>query len=175
MMRLQLPDWVRDARQRTCDLVADLSDSQLLGPRLPTLNPLLWEIGHIAWFQEKWVLRRGGSPPLRADADALYDSAAVSHDTRWDLALPDRQQTLGYLDAVRDRVVERLRQPGADPGALYFTLLSVFHEDMHTEAITYTRQTLGYPPPFVAAGFSPRERGLKPAAPSEAGPLPEIG
>src|SRR5262245_24186520 len=157
-MHRYLSDWVRDARQRTCDLVADLDDSKMLGPRLPTLNPLLWEIGHIAWFQEKWALRRDGSPSLRADADALYDSSAVPQDPRWDLALPDREQTIRYLDAVRDRVVERLQQPGADAGALYFTLLSVFHEDMHTEAISYTRQTLGYPPPFVAAGFGPRER-----------------
>src|SRR5919108_3642309 len=108
--RDQLIDWVREARQRTCELVADLTDDQLLGPRLPTVNPLLWEIGHVAWFQEKWVLRHaGGQKPIRADADTLYDSAAVPHDTRWDLPLPSRQETLAYLRAVRDRVVERLR------------------------------------------------------------------
>ncbi len=28
--------------------------------------------------------------PLRGDADALYDSSAVSHATRWDLPLPSR-------------------------------------------------------------------------------------
>jgi iron(II)-dependent oxidoreductase len=165
MTRLQLADWVRDARLRTCELVADLADSQLLGPRMSIVNPLLWEIGHVAWFQEKWVLRRGGGPPLRTDVDALYDSAAVPHNVRWDLPLPDREQTLRYLRAVGERVLERLQQPEADPGATYFTLLSVFHEDMHTEAFTYTRQTLGYPAPFVGAAF-------KLAAASEAGPMP---
>src|SRR5436309_2756582 len=90
----QLADWVRDARQRTFDLVADLRDDQLLGPRLRIVNPLLWEIGHLAWFQEKWVLRHAlGRPPLRADGDALYDSAAVPHDSRWDLPLPSRRET----------------------------------------------------------------------------------
>src|SRR5262245_41537995 len=85
--------WGEDARRRTLDLVADLSDEQLLGPHLDTINPLLWEIGHVAWFQEKWVLRHArGRPPLRADADALYDSAAVPHVTRWDLALPQRDE-----------------------------------------------------------------------------------
>src|SRR5438876_5023194 len=147
MMRLQLPDWVRDARQRTCDLVADLSDSQLLGPRLPTLNPLLWEIGHVAWFQEKWVLRRCGTSAAMSDADALYDSAAVPHDTRWDLPLPGRERTLRYLADVRDRVAERLRKPDLSDEDYYFTRLTVFHEDMHTEAFTYTRQTLAYGAP----------------------------
>jgi iron(II)-dependent oxidoreductase len=165
MTSVELTDLVCDARQRTSELVADLSDRQLLGPRLPIVNPLLWEIGHIAWFQEKWVLRRSsGKASLRADADALYDSAAVPHATRWDLPLPDRQGTLAYLGAVRDRVVDQLRQGEVGPEAVYFTLLSVFHEDMHTEAITYTRQTLGYPAPHPGAS---RDNG-----PGEAGPLP---
>jgi iron(II)-dependent oxidoreductase len=151
--RGQLADWVREARERTCALVADLSDDQLLGPRLPILNPLLWEIGHIAWFQEKWVLRQSPhAKSLRDDADALYDSAAVPHDSRWDLPLPDRAATLRYLTAVRDRVVQRLHQTEPRPELVYFTLLSVFHEDMHTEAFTYTRQTLGYPAPRFEVG-----------------------
>ena len=49
-----------DARARTVALVEDLTDEQLMGPRLGIVNPLWWEIGHLAWFQEKWVLRRGG-------------------------------------------------------------------------------------------------------------------
>ena len=148
----QLIAWVRDARQRTLHLIADLSDAQMLGPQLSIVNPLLWEIGHVAWFQEKWVLRREpGTASIRADADALYDSAAIAHDTRWDLTLPDRRQTLCYLDAVRDRVIERLAHPRASSEDVYFVMLSVFHEDMHTEAFTYTRQTLGYAAPDVVA------------------------
>lgn len=144
----QISGWVRDARQRTFDLVADLSDSQLLGERLSIVNPLLWEIGHVAWFQEKWVLRHAAKrPPIRDDADALYDSAAIPHDTRWDLPLLRREQTLRYMRDVRDRVLEHLQQRQPTPEDVYFVLLSVFHEDMHTEAFTYTRQTLGYSPP----------------------------
>jgi iron(II)-dependent oxidoreductase len=43
---------LQEARRRTLDLVSDLSDTQLMGPHLPIVNPLLWEIGHVAWFQE---------------------------------------------------------------------------------------------------------------------------
>jgi iron(II)-dependent oxidoreductase len=146
-----LAAWVQDARRRTLALVSDLSDEQLLGPHLKIVNPPLWELGHVAWFQEKWVLRHAnGRPPLRADADALYDSAAVAHGTRWDLPLPSRQQTLRYLAAVEEQVLGRLTQrPGADE--VYFTLLSLFHEDMHGEAFTYTRQTHAYPAPALLA------------------------
>lgn len=147
----QLAEWVQDARQRTLELIEDLTDDQLMGPRLAIVNPLLWEIGHQAWFQEKWVLRHAaGLPPIRTDADALYDSAAVAHDTRWDLALPSREKTYQYMRTVRDRVMERLLKNKPNPEEIYFVLLSVFHEDMHTEAITYTRQTLGYPAPRVS-------------------------
>jgi iron(II)-dependent oxidoreductase len=159
--RGQMIDWVRDARQRTCALVADLTDGQLLGPPLPTVNPLLWEIGHVAWFQEKWVLRHAARhEPIRPDADALYDSSAIAHDTRWDLPLPGRQDTLRYLHAVRDHVIERLQQREPGKEDIYCTLLSIFHEDMHTEAFTYTRQTLGYASPrFEGTARSDEGRG----------------
>jgi iron(II)-dependent oxidoreductase len=149
-----LSAWVQDARRRTLDLIADLNDDQLLGPALAVINPLLWEIGHVAWFQERWVLRHANKrAPLRPDADRLYDSAAVAHDTRWDLPLPVRDQTLGYMAEVEKHVLERLDQrPG--PDEVYFILLAIFHEDMHTEAFTYTRQTLGYPAPRLSGSVS---------------------
>src|SRR5262249_45414786 len=103
--------------------------------------------------QEKWVLRHvAGHEPIRADADALYDSAAVAHDTRWDLPLPGPEETLGYLGDVRDRVLEWLGRAEPDQQTVYFTLLCVFHEDMHAEAFTYARQTLGYAPPRLGGG-----------------------
>jgi iron(II)-dependent oxidoreductase len=145
---MQLAEWVKDARRHTLELIADLSDEQLLGPHLSITNPLLWEIGHVAWFQEKWVLRHAaGRKPIRADGDRLYDSAAVPHDNRWDLHLPSRKETLTYMMAVADEVLDRLDSPTLTTESVYFVLLSVFHEDMHTEAFTYTRQTLEYPPP----------------------------
>jgi ergothioneine biosynthesis protein EgtB len=160
-----LAAWVRDARGRTLDLVADLSDEQLLGPRLAIVNPLLWEIGHVAWFQEKWALRRAaGQPSVRPGVDSLYDSAAIAHDTRWDLPLPSRRETLDYLRAVRDAVLERVDAGNLSDSDRYFVQLGVFHEDMHNEAFTYTRQTHGFPAP---------RSSHPPASPvaAEAGPL----
>jgi ergothioneine biosynthesis protein EgtB len=140
---------VAESRRRTLELAAALSDEELLVPRLAIVNPPLWELGHVAWFQERWVLRHAaGAPPLRADGDALYDSAKVPHDTRWTLPLPDRAETLDYLREVERRVLAQVAR-GADP---YFVQLSTFHEDMHFEAMAFTAQTLGRPapPPLVA-------------------------
>jgi gamma-glutamyl hercynylcysteine S-oxide synthase len=151
--------WVRDARKRTLEVVADLSDEQLLGPQLRIVNPLLWEIGHVTWFEEKWALRHAaGEAPLRADSDALYDSAAIPHDTRWNLPLPSRDDTLAYMIAVRDRVLERIARGNLTESDRYFIALAVFHEDMHTEAFTYTRQTHGWRAP-VFSGLEPVSSG----------------
>ncbi len=146
----ELITWVRDARERAFELVADLDDEQMMGPMLPTINPLLWEIGHHAWFQSFWMLRHAGrQQPVRADEDVLYDSIAIEHTTRWELPLPTRAETLDYLCRVRDQVVARLEDSPSDE-EIYHALYAILHEDMHTEAITYTRQTLGYVAPKLS-------------------------
>ncbi|MDB5216039.1 MAG: hypothetical protein JWO86_3966 [Myxococcaceae bacterium] len=157
---MDIAEALRDARKRTLELAVDLDDAQWLGPKLPIVNPLLWELGHVAWFQEWWTLRHArGRAPILASADALYDSSRVAHGTRWDLALPDRLATLAFMEETLARSLEAL----ADGGQTYFHELALFHEDMHDEAFTYTRQTLGYPAPRFAAAL-----GEGP----EKGPLP---
>jgi iron(II)-dependent oxidoreductase len=137
-----------EVRRSTLKLIADLTDEQMIGPRLDIVNPLRWEIGHLAWFQEKWTLGNlRGRSSLLAESDVLYDSAAIAHDTRWDLRLPSREKTLDYMDQVLNRVVETLDGHDASQEEIYFHLLAIFHEDMHDEAMTYTRQTLSYPRP----------------------------
>jgi len=146
----QLAEWVREARQRVIDLVSDLDDDQMVGPVLPTVNPLIWEIGHLGWFTEIFALRRAlGEPATIEHADALWDSAAIPHDTRWYLRLPSREQTVAYIRDVAERVAQRVLRDDATDALHHIARYAVHHDDMHTEAITYTRQTLGYPPPSL--------------------------
>ena len=152
---LELIEALREGRRRTLELIDDLTDEQLMGPRLAIVNPLRWEIGHVVWFQEFWILRHlGGLKPILNNGDTLYDSARVAHDTRWDLPLPSRLDTIGYMRQVLDRVSDlddrRHREPVEGYDEEYFMHLVLFHEQMHAEAITYTRQTLGYPPPRLS-------------------------
>ena len=143
---------LRDARRRTRALTGDLDGQQLFGPRLAIVNPVLWELGHVAWFQERWCLRlrpdESLGESLLESSDALYDSAAVAHDTRWELPLPSLARTLEYQDRVLEVALARLEQERDDPWFLYFLQLAIFHEDMHAEAFHYTRQTLGYADPL---------------------------
>jgi iron(II)-dependent oxidoreductase len=135
-----------DARARSLAHATHLAPDELLGPKLKIVNPPLWEIGHLGWFQERWCLRERGTgtlaPSIMSGADALYDSSNVPHDTRWSLPLPSFDATLEYLGNVLERVRERLaREPGSAALA-YFAQLVALHEEMHCEAFTYTRQTL---------------------------------
>jgi iron(II)-dependent oxidoreductase len=147
------------SRARSATITADLDGERLFGPKLAIVNPPLWEIGHVGWFQEHWCLRRQPSGVLADSilpgADALYDSAAVAHDTRWDLALPDLAATRTYLADVLEQVRERLAWEPEDASLAYFVRLATFHEDMHAEAFHYTRQTLGYPDPLAAPAVAP--------------------
>jgi ergothioneine biosynthesis protein EgtB len=138
---------LRETRARTRQLAEDLSTDQLMGPMLPVVNPVLWEIGHVGWFHEYWTLRHAhGEAPLLDRADLLWNSSTVAHATRWDLDLPDRNGVFGYMADVLGRQLDRLGGEVEAP-ARYFYELSIRHEDMHVEALAYTRQTLGYARP----------------------------
>jgi iron(II)-dependent oxidoreductase len=146
-----LAAWVVDARRRTLALYGDRGDDELVVPYQRIINPPVWELGHVAWFQEYWVLRHAlGRAPIHADGDALWNSATIAHAARWSAPLPSRSATLDYLELVRDRVLAAIAD-GVDAKLRYFVELAVFHEDMHDEAFAYTRQTLGWPAP-VALG-----------------------
>ena len=153
----ELVEALEEARARTLELIADLNDEQLMGPRLQIVNPLRWEVGHVAWFQEFWVLRHfGGQPPVLGHGDELYDSARVNHDTRWDLPLLAMNETLAYMRQTLERIIEQTSRDvvflrdaeGYDED--YFLNLVLLHEQMHDEAITYSRQTLSYSPPDIS-------------------------
>src|SRR5690242_14378647 len=122
---------LRDARRRTRALTQDLEGQQLFGPKLAIVNPVLWELGHVAWFQERWCLRlrpdESLADSLLDGADALYDSASVAHDLRWTLPLPDLSGTLDYQARVLDRVLARLGREPDDPWFLYFVRLALLH------------------------------------------------
>lgn len=147
-----------DSRQDTLATFAVFESGlpALAVPPRDELNPPLWELGHLGWFQEYWVTRNplrhlGDSAdpaapraaPRRAEADRLYDSSHVPHDSRWHLPLPDADTTRGDLAAQLQDTLALLREaPDTDEG-LYFFRLALLHEDMHHEAALYMAQGLG--------------------------------
>ena len=162
-----LIDMMTSARRRTLELVQGLTPDQFIGPKLPTLNPLIWEIGHVGWFYENFILRRlYNQEPMLATGDALYDSIAIAHETRWDLPVLPLNEILAYMQDVQDALIDRLGDRAmADERHSYLYQFTVFHEDMHTEAFTWARQTLAYPMPVFEGASVARDAPKK-------GPLP---
>lgn len=148
---------LRESRQRTWTLVSDLSDAQWQVPRRNGVNPIAWELAHIAWFAEFWILRgphhvgadglvHAQQPPRHAGPDHHLDSARLAHPDRWDIAWPSRPQLRAMLDAQLEACLAAMPR-GDDDAALYFHRLALFHEDMHGEAFTWLRATLAHAAP----------------------------
>lgn len=145
----RLAEWTTDATESMLATVADLdeTDPRWVCEYKVIVNPAIWEIAHAAWFAEWFVLRQlHGREPLMDGVDARYDSAKVPHTTRWQLGFPGPARTRQYVCDVTEALAElALDQRGLDSTS-YFTLYSIMHHDAHTEALTYTRQTLGWAP-----------------------------
>jgi hypothetical protein len=137
-----------------CYVTAD----KLTLPYQSGLNPPVWELGHVAWFQEYWIARNSQrssglaydrTQPLKAsrldDADIWFDSAKISHATRWDLALLNHQQCITYAQQTLAQTLELLHQETDHSPALYFYWLVLQHEAMHLEASAYMAQSLRLP------------------------------
>jgi gamma-glutamyl hercynylcysteine S-oxide synthase len=127
------------------------------------LNPPLWELGHLGWYQELWVGRnlqrdagirydhaRGRGPSLLAQSDSWYDSSTVAHAARWHLPLLEPEACKGYLAATLAQTLALLAAADSSDDALYFYRLVMFHEAMHLEAAVYMAQALGVPVPATS-------------------------
>ena len=136
-------------------------------PYQPELNPPLWELGHIAWFQEYWIARNvqrsegvamqlglAKKESLFDNADQWYDSAKVQHDTRWDQDIASSGSCLTYAAQTLEQTLKLLQDETEDSRALYFYWLVLQHEAMHLEASAYMAQALAIP--FELAWVSPR-------------------
>jgi gamma-glutamyl hercynylcysteine S-oxide synthase len=152
-----------DSRSRTLRTFASyeraLRGTGLQIPYSAEVNPPLWELGHVGWFQEYWIGRnperlRGvaadpevaRSASALSNADGMYDSSRIEHTSRWRLPLPDAAATRSYLGRTLEQTLRVLARPeGKDQGLLYFAWLTLMHEDMHHEAAVYMANALQIP------------------------------
>lgn len=155
----ELATALQDARHYTLLLFDRFSAASLdvsaHVPFLPIINPPLWELGHIAWFAEWFVLREAESsnpaaaqrPCLLTQGDDWFDSNTVPHRARWQIDLPSSGALKMYCCEVLDRVLDKLEKSGASGRDLAPYQLVLAHEDMHGEAFAMTLQTLGLEAP----------------------------
>lgn len=155
----RLASALRELRSHTLQVFdAYIAAGALHVPKSDELNPPLWELGHIGWFQEHWIGRNQQRdagmrcdpthtrlPSIMAQSDGWYNSSTVPHATRWDLPLLEPESCKAYLAATLQQTLTLLETAGQDDDTLYFYRLVLFHEAMHLEAAIYMAQALGVP------------------------------
>jgi len=147
----EIADRLIDTRKRELELMSDLSDEQMLGPYLRLVEPPIWELGHVGWFQDRWILQNlDKHNPVNDEADALYNSFNLPNIHRWNLFFPPRGQTLEYITGILGQIISRLELRDPTDEEVYFYNLVLNHEEMHSETMHHIRQTLAYPAPKLS-------------------------
>jgi iron(II)-dependent oxidoreductase len=128
-----------DARERTLALVAPISEADLERVHSKLMSPLVWDLGHIAAFEDLWLVHRHGGRPLQRDGLAeIYDAFETPRASRGDLDFLRPGEARDYLAEVRQRSLEVLAEPGKRDGMI--TELVLRHEQQHNETMLQTIQ-----------------------------------
>ena len=157
----RLRSLLEEARTRTLELVEPLSEENLERVHSPLLSPLVWDLGHIAAFEDLWLCHHaGGLAPLRSDLLQVYDATETPRAERGDLPLLRHGEALDYMDAVRERSLEVLEAADVSPDGEglhadgFVWEMVIAHEHQHNETML---QTLSIAEPGV---YRPRRSPL---------------
>lgn len=141
-----------DARARTLALLEPFDDATLTAQHSPLMSPLVWDLAHIAHYEELWMLRelrRGDGTDPRFDD--VYDAFKHPRAERPDLDLLDPASARAFGRSVRERVLAvDATAPGPDGDARIDALLAddfvtglvVRHEHQHVETMLATIQLM---------------------------------
>jgi len=152
---MSVADDLAAVRERTLGLVEPLSTEDLERQIDPLMSPLVWDLAHIAAYEDLWLVHRyGGRELLHGELAAVYDAFETPRSVRGEIELLDRAGALGYLDDVRARTLEVLDERGPDP-LLHELVLQ--HELQHTETMLQAMRLGGLdvsalhgPPPMTS-------------------------
>ncbi len=136
-----------EARERTLALVAPVSQDDLDRVHSPLMSPLVWDLGHIAAFEDLWLcVRAGDLEPLRPDLMAVYDASETPRAERGDIPYLRRDDALEYMEAVRQRALTVLAGADLTPDSDRLNAngfvwdLLIQHEHQHNETMLQTLQ-----------------------------------
>jgi gamma-glutamyl hercynylcysteine S-oxide synthase len=154
----EIADLLTEARARTLFLVSPLSDEDLVRQHDPLMSPVVWDLGHIAHFEEVWLLEAletggEGSEGLRG----MYNPFENPRGIRDRLPLPTMDECQEYMGRIRRAVLDNLQwidlsstEPLLESGFVFRMVLQ--HEYQHNETILQTLQLKqGAPYPAVPA------------------------
>jgi gamma-glutamyl hercynylcysteine S-oxide synthase len=126
----ELADALAHARRRTEALLEPLDDEQLTRQYSPLQSPLVWDLAHIGYFEELWL--------LDGERDDLYESFAHPRDERGELPILSPAEAWDSLAQVRAEVLARL--PELDD---FLVRMVVQHELQHDETMAQTMVLAG--------------------------------
>ena len=163
------------ARDRTLALVSHLTAEELERQVDPLMSPLVWDLAHIAAYEDLWLCHRhGGLDLLHPELAAMYDAFETPRAVRGDLPILDAAGARGYLDEVRERAVAVVRERGAGDGTICELVLR--HERQHCETMLQAMVLAGLDDGRLRSNGGPRRTGLEsvaiPAGPATIGAGP---
>ncbi|HUM10318.1 MAG TPA: ergothioneine biosynthesis protein EgtB [Myxococcaceae bacterium] len=137
------------SRRRLLELLGRVPTGVLAAQHSPLMSPPVWDVAHVANYEEQWLLRALGEPGLTGpETDRLYDAFRNPRDTRGALPLLGLEEALAYAEQVRARVLRRLDAlddetvarvgPLLDGGYVYGMVAQ--HEQQHIETLVATLQ-----------------------------------
>lgn len=142
----EITDRLQEARAATLLLVAPLEEEELTVQHDSLMSPVVWDLGHIAHFEEVWLLHNmeGGGPGSEG-LSGIYNPFENPRATRAELSLPTSDEALEYMARVRRAVLEKLETVDLHgPGPLlhegFVFRMVLQHEYQHNETILQTLQ-----------------------------------
>jgi iron(II)-dependent oxidoreductase len=151
-------DALTEARARTRALVSSVSDADLERVHSRLMSPLVWDLGHIAAFEDLWLGRRfAGLPLLRPELIDVYDAFETPRADRGELAFLRPAEAREYLEEVHARTLETIETGDIGDGVLHE--LVIRHEHQHNETMLQTLQLArlpDYEPPMLRAADTSR-------------------
>ncbi|TMK61880.1 MAG: ergothioneine biosynthesis protein EgtB [Actinobacteria bacterium] len=155
MPRERIGGLLEEARQRTLWLVDPVAEAEMDRVHDPLMSPLVWDLAHIAAFEELWLcVRTGGIDPLRPDLLSVYDALETPRSVRGDVPHLDLAGAREYMRAVRERAL-RVLESGA--GDVVWDMV-IQHEHQHNETMLQTL-ALAEPGVYAPPGARARPRG----------------
>ena len=141
----RIAEMLRDARERTVRLIAPLTDEDLVVQHDPLMSPIVWDLGHIAHFEELWLNRNVHGTVEFGEMPGIYNPFEHPRRVRGALELPGREEVLEILAEVRERVLAKLETLDLEAGDPllrdgYVYAMVAQHEHQHNETILQTLQ-----------------------------------
>jgi iron(II)-dependent oxidoreductase len=143
-----------EAREQTRTLLAPLNGEDLTAQHSTLMSPLVWDLAHIGWYEEYWLLRKlGANTPARSGFDEIYDAFSNPREDRPKLPLLEPAAAWRYCDDVRTSVLEHLDGLDLDAdnpllGNAFVYGLVAQHELQHNETMLQTLQLRTQPYPL---------------------------